>query len=160
MKYKFRAWDEQSKEMHNNFQWIDSGGEGNDWIIFRSDRQKLSSKPHPFENPYFRQQYHIMQFTGLHDKNGKEIYEGDIWKRGDYIATVDFEYSQWAFPKAESSGCYQYPSFHSNAITGEIIGNIHENPELLEVSIFNQPCAQLPSIDTIRKNINKLGGKQ
>jgi len=73
----------------------------------------------------------VEQFTGLTDMNGVEIYEGDIWKRDSFMATVEFKHSGWQLIKTESSGCYQYPSFYSNAKLGEIIGNIHQNPELL-----------------------------
>jgi hypothetical protein len=74
----------------------------------------------------------LTQFTGLTDKNGKKIFEGDLWKRESFIGIVEFKWSQWELTKAPSSGCYSYPSFHSNAVTGEIIGNIYENPELLQ----------------------------
>ena len=69
---KFRAWDEMNKIMHYNFQFIRSGTEDNDWIVFTSDKQKLDDKIHPLENPYFQQQFKIMQWTGI-----KDIYEGD-----------------------------------------------------------------------------------
>ena len=147
---KFRAWDKQCKEMHYNFQWIDNGNNGNDWIIFKSNRQKLSNKPHPFENPYFRQQYKIMQYTGLKDKNGKEIYEGDIvhiWHE-DYpeeksVGKVAYNlgggYPAFDIYVFTGRGNLKYESYHDeyNSFSCpdhiiELIGNIHESSELLE----------------------------
>lgn len=54
---KLKAWDEKQKIMHYDFQFIKS----NDWIIFTSDKQKLTDKPHPFQNPYCIQQLKIME---------------------------------------------------------------------------------------------------
>ena len=75
------------------------------------------------------------QFTGLFDKNGKEIYEGDVWERDGYTGIVTFGYAQWCFVKTPNSNVYSYPAFYSNADAGVIIGNIYENPELLEDNV-------------------------
>ncbi|MBM7108389.1 YopX family protein [Brevibacillus laterosporus] len=79
----------------------------------------------------------LMQYTGLHDKNGKEIYEGDIvtgkrdshWHGGyDRVrGTAYFSDSHLAFRVDGSGGGWLH-----NVEKMEVIGNIYENPELLE----------------------------
>lgn len=83
----------------------------------------------------------IMQFTGLKDKNGKEIYEGDIikdeheavynWEPHIFIGAVEWSASEMTYKATNKSGDYIYLS---EAEVCEVIGNIHENPELLVVA--------------------------
>ena len=56
---KFRAWNEQYKIMHYDFEFISSGQGYNDWIIFKSDKQQLKDKV-VFDNPYFFKQFKII----------------------------------------------------------------------------------------------------
>jgi len=74
-----------------------------------------------------------MQYTGLKDKNGKEIYEGDIIKvrrfmESDYVTTVEYRDGMyWHLFETED---YEIVSV---AYRCEVIGNKYENPELLGV---------------------------
>jgi uncharacterized phage protein (TIGR01671 family) len=156
---KFRAWDEQNKIMHYNFQFIKSGNEGNDWIVFTSDKTEIDPTKAVL-NPYFRQQLKIMQFTGLKDKNGKEIYEGDIIKTqnfktrpysnkgkeksfigqvvwrigsGNFGSNAIKKYysAKWAVDLIEDIGDYRYCDW-GFLFDCEVVGNIYETPNLLE----------------------------
>jgi uncharacterized phage protein (TIGR01671 family) len=76
----------------------------------------------------------VGQFTGLTDKNGKKIFEGDIveitWK-GNIICVGDIRYDEAScrFVIYEN---YIFPYGFDNTNTFEVIGNIHDNPELLK----------------------------
>jgi len=73
--------------------------------------------------------YPIMHYTGLKDKNGVEIYEGDIVNSNYFKnATVVFWRYGWHF----NTGKDNHHSFNTASHSFEVIGNIHENPELLE----------------------------
>lgn len=77
----------------------------------------------------------LMQFTGLHDKNGVEIYEGDVIKDHNGVATVDYS-DRFAAFRANYTDPY-CKWFYDYNLKGEresieVIGNIYQNPELLE----------------------------
>ena len=113
---KFRVWDKTNKEM---LEWkeLDFTKErGEDEItIFEPTGQ--------FAHPIFF--YDAMQSTGLKDKNGTEIYEGDILKTSIKNLVVE-----WV-PKGACWGIGCHYLFHYYE-TSEVIGNKYQHPELLE----------------------------
>ena len=66
------------------------------------------------------------QFTGLHDKNGKEIYEGDIIRHKDMVKAYHVIYDGHQFCPNDGFRTLCYPKHW------EVVGNIHDNPELLK----------------------------
>ena len=73
----------------------------------------------------------IGQYTGLTDKNGNKIFEGDILKGMGGLHRVYFDISLACFEWAKINGNW-HESFSVFADEYEIIGNIHDNPELLK----------------------------
>ena len=75
----------------------------------------------------------LMQFTGLKDKNGKEIYEGDILTKWDGLKKKVFfsdKYYNFQLSHLDNKGFCDTLAFWNQEST-EVIGNIYENPELL-----------------------------
>lgn len=130
---KFRAWDKSEKQMIYSPQ-----NEADDWFV------GLLNGEQPEDT--------LMQFTGLLDKNGKEIYEGDIINLGGDGSIYDETGNWWAaagsagYDKPEQEvvwsndvcGFYPFAKYDSDcgvqmrAEKTEVIGNVWENPELLK----------------------------
>jgi len=105
---KFRAWSNDYKKM-----------------FYTEHSENLDLLPIWIRCP---NDYGLMQFTGLKDKNGKEIYEGDIVKWGNGKDAVnEVIYSGDRFMLYNLGA----PSLARVSIDSEIIGNIYENPELI-----------------------------
>lgn len=103
LEIKFRAWDTLGKDMMY------------DVAVMPTDvRSKTLSH---------------MQFTGLRDKNGKEIYEGDFVTNGGIKAEVKYAVGCTGFVLRADKGYMLGPLTNWENI--EVVGNIHENPELL-----------------------------
>ena len=134
---KFRAWD-KVKEIFTNYQIVDG-------MLYFMDKHTGAWKRDDKEKSFI-----LMQSTGLQDKNGVEIYEGDILKTFSNINKYTDSFAEDIEPKFEyttvvrDGACFKTtykkrPSYVLNEDSGsmvehmEVIGNIYENPGLLEV---------------------------
>lgn len=125
---KFRAWDKEFKEMvHVNALVFDEQ-------VIKATYQNGNIVKEDVKN------YELMQSTGLKDKNGKEIFEGDILAIETYEGILnvnifwDRKHALFMFEsKKYNEKDLLAELVEDNTYPFEIAGNIYENPELLEV---------------------------
>jgi len=118
---KFRAWSHRAKQLKQV-----------ERIFFNENTIQIS---HGFTgddiSEWFLDHCELMQYTGLKDRNGKEIYEGDVvkfsWLRSEIIDQIEYVKLNFASGfQLKKIGSYTPP-----ACEWTIIGNIYQNPELI-----------------------------
>lgn len=123
---KFRAWDTKERKWLFGKDGFSMFGE----MVIMGEWGNAAWRSISDDEPY---RYQLLQYTGLKDKNGVEIYEGDIvddrgvtwyveFGNGNYTLRCTCHYPDGDFYVFEDSPFYA------------VIGNIYENPELLEGS--------------------------
>ena len=120
---KFRAWDKELQTML-------------DVSLIDFKKSVLIGEHWEFGETNFINfdEIELMQSTGLKDKNGKEIFEGDILKSNKYTTSVFYERGAYCvkFSRTPNTTVTMNVISFIEKYKTKIIGNIYENPELLE----------------------------
>ena len=118
---KFRAWDKQEKQMMKV-------------SAISLENKEIGVKDFRTYHFFRIKNIELMQYTGLKDKNGTEIYEGDVIKveRDGIIYRVEWIHGGFGLEPRYNSPFYPRLGNVELREKIEVIGNIHENPERLE----------------------------
>lgn len=124
---KFRAWDKTRNEMNYKVMVGNCDTDDDNWtcpIIWIEESKDWL---------HFDDYECIMQSTGLKDKNGREIFEGDIVRFFDSLYTVfyDIEEGSYRLKPHDTRWVVDYMCNFSSEEIFEIVGNIYENKEYL-----------------------------
>ncbi|MGJ0672654.1 YopX family protein [Enterococcus gallinarum] len=119
---KFRAWDKRENTMRDVA------------VLHFTKGGKVNSIEY-WNTPFDLKSYHVrnlvlMQSTGLKDKNGVEIFEGDVVEWLEHRGVVEFVLNNQQTMIIGASG-YITDLDYSTDFNTEVIGNIHENPKIL-----------------------------
>jgi len=127
---KFRAWDKEHKIMFSGIPFPnDCAGDLNcgesSYYVDEETQKELKTWDWEFCD--------WMQYTGLKDKNGKEIYDGDILENDTewWEVVWDNEQARWECSPIKDGNVYLALSEIADSIDTSIQGNIYETPELL-----------------------------
>lgn len=132
MRPKFRAWISEADTMANDLKGIDCE---NETVVLR---KLYYEDGFPVETEVFEVEIGnaiLMQSTGLFDRNGQEIFEGDILKSNKYITSVFYERGAYRVKlrRTPNTTVTMDLMVFIEKYKTRIVGNIYENPEFLEV---------------------------
>ena len=121
---KFREWDQAREDM--------IPGHGMSYSVRKDSDDEVSFVFAHYESDESWEHDHrvLEQYTGLDDINGKPVYEGDIVQvYRDWIDVVEFHNGSFGLAASMNHSFILFNNLYGEA---EVIGNIHNNPELLE----------------------------
>lgn len=126
---KFRAWDKDLKRMwyFDKYWYCDEYNS----ISFKLNKIQMDECPSTYValgSIGSDANFELMQFTGLADKNGKEIYEGDLFRHSVTGAICTVKYADAAFG-IKGDGVSQYLCY--DAEHGEVVGNVYQDSHLI-----------------------------